>query len=100
MAPYTVMVDDNFHYMDEDERWQYGVFATAEEALAACRKIVDESLAHLHKPGMTAEELYQQYVLFGDDPFIVGPDVKGVLFSAWTYARERATAICGHQPAP
>jgi hypothetical protein len=23
MSPYKVMVDDNFHYMDEDERSEY-----------------------------------------------------------------------------
>jgi hypothetical protein len=23
---YKVMVDDNFHYQDEDERWEYGVY--------------------------------------------------------------------------
>jgi hypothetical protein len=32
MSPYKVMVDDNFHYMAEDERWEYGTFASAEEA--------------------------------------------------------------------
>jgi hypothetical protein len=36
MPRYKVMVDDNFHYQCEDERWQYGVFLTAEEAIAAC----------------------------------------------------------------
>ena len=45
MSQYKVMVDDNFHYMDEDERWEYGTFPTVEEALAACRKVVDASLA-------------------------------------------------------
>jgi hypothetical protein len=44
MSPYKVMVDDNFHYMAEDERWEYGTFATAEEALDACRRLVDEAL--------------------------------------------------------
>ena len=24
MSRYKVMVDDNFHYMDEDERYQHG----------------------------------------------------------------------------
>jgi hypothetical protein len=44
MSPYKVMVDDNFHYMEEDERWEYGTFATAEEALDACRRLVDEAM--------------------------------------------------------
>jgi len=101
MSPYTVMVADNFHYMDEDERWEYGTFATPEEALAACRKLVDEWLALNHKPGMTAAELYSQYMSFGDDPFIIAPnEAQGAAFSAWDYARERSAILCGRTPPP
>ena len=57
MSRYKVMVDNNFHYMDEDERYQHGVFLTAEEAIAACRRIVDEDLKTQAKPDMTATEL-------------------------------------------
>jgi len=95
MSQYTVMVDDNFHYMAEEERSEYGTFPTAEKAVAACRKLVDQSLAESYKPGMTAAELYDQYASFGDDPFIVAPPrtFKGVIFSARDYARERAQAM-------
>jgi hypothetical protein len=41
MSLYKVMVDDNFHYREEDERWEFGTFAAAEAAIAACRKLVD-----------------------------------------------------------
>ena len=34
---------------------------------------------------MTAEEVYEAYISFGDDPFI-----KGVKFSAWDYAKQLA----------
>jgi hypothetical protein len=34
--------------------------------------VVDECLAHLWKPGMSAEALWKAYRGFGDDPFIVG----------------------------
>jgi hypothetical protein len=93
------MVDDNFHYMDKEERWEYGTFATVEEALRACRQLVDDWLLHNHRPGMTADELYRQYTGFGDDPFIVAPHAPdaGVLFSAWDYARQRVQALCGGQ---
>ena len=95
MSLYKVMVDDNFHYMDEDERRELGTFATAEEALAACRKLVDDCLASEFKPGMSADELYDRYKLFGDDPFIVTmPGAETAAFSAWLYAHERAQAIC------
>jgi hypothetical protein len=33
-------------------------------------------------------------VNFGEDPFIVGPGVSGVPFSAWTYAAQRAVEMC------
>ena len=54
---YQVLIDDNFHYQDESERVKHGVFATAEEALAACRAIVDGYLSAAFKPGMTADAL-------------------------------------------
>ena len=31
--PYVVMVDDNFHYMDEGERYKHGEFADADVAI-------------------------------------------------------------------
>jgi hypothetical protein len=99
MSHYKVMVDDNFHYMDEDERWELGTFATAEEALVACRKLIDEWLAHDCKPGMSANDLYEQYTFFGDEPFILAlGGAEPVNFSARDYVRERVQAICGGPP--
>ncbi len=95
---YKVCVDDNFHYMDEAERSDAGVYDTAEEALAAVKRIVDESLRWGYKAVMTPAELYEQYIGFGTDPFIVSddPDCK---FSAWDYAKERSAAICAERAA-
>ena len=90
--PYTVLVDDNFDYMDEDKRYQHGAFATLEEAVQACQVIVDDFMHRTYRPGMSAAALYQEYVAAGEDPFIVGPGAK---FSAWTYAKERCEALCG-----
>jgi hypothetical protein len=93
---YQIFVDDNFHYMDEDERIAGDVFDTAEAAIAAAKMIVDESLRHEYRqnPGLSAEELWDYYTGFGDDPFIRSdphdPDCK---FSAWDYAEERAKEI-------
>ena len=96
MSPYRLMVDDNFHYMDEDDRYQAGTFATAAEAVAAARKIIDDWLAFNHKPDMTADALYGHYISFGDDPFVMAPEGEpAIAFSAWDYARERAQAMCG-----
>jgi hypothetical protein len=99
MSQYTVMVDDNFHYMEEDERWELGTFSTVEEATAACRALVDRSLRESHKPGMTAAQLYDHYTSFGDEPFIVAPPgvPKGV-FSARDYARSRVEELCAAEP--
>lgn len=94
---YKVLVDDNFHHMDEDARTEAGTYATAEEALAAVRARVDANLKHLYQPGMTAETLYSAYTDFGEDPFIVVTDAPPCKFSAWTYARERCQEML---PAP
>lgn len=96
MPRYTVTVDDNFHYQEGDQREQ-GTYDTLEQAIAVCRAIVDKSLAEEYRPGISAEALYDRYVSFGDDPFIVvieGVD-DGAEFSAWSYAKERCRAICG-----
>jgi hypothetical protein len=94
MCPYKIMVDDNFHYGEESERTEYGTVATAEEALAVCRRIVDESLLAEYRDGTTAERLHGRYTSFGDDPFVVALDgVPKIEFSAWTFARERAAQL-------
>ena len=95
---YKVFVDDNFHYMDEDERTFAGEFPDEESALAVCRRIVDECLENAYKPGMSAADLWQGYVGFGEDPFIVPVNAPAVKFSAWDYARQRCAELCT-QPA-
>ena len=89
---YTVYIDDNFHYMDEDARIKHGEYSTLPEAVQACEAIVDACLTRAYEPGMSAHKLYEGYVAAGDDPFIAGP---GANFSAWTYARQRCEALCG-----
>src|SRR3982074_1106126 len=68
MPSYKVLINDNAHYMDESERADHGVFANADEAVAACKEIVDDDLNAMWKPGTTARELYQLYVAFGPIP--------------------------------
>ena len=90
---YSVYVDDNYHFTDEDERYKLGDFATLDEAVAACKSMVDQFLKLEAPPdaGVTAADRYAQYTGFGPDPFIVSddPDVGHPGFSAWDYANER-----------
>jgi hypothetical protein len=88
---FKVLVDDNFHYMEEDERSVLGEFDTAEAAISAAKKVVDDYLRREYRPGMTAEALHERYTSFGDDPFISGGEVD---FSAWAYAKARCEVIC------
>jgi hypothetical protein len=94
--PYTVYVDDNFHYMDENERYKLGDFETLEAAIDACKKIVDQSLTYLHERGMTAAELYEKYTFAGEDPWVSGGSI--VPFCAWDYAKQNSEMISGSAP--
>lgn len=67
---WTVYVDDNFHFMNEDERYVLGTFESYEAAVAACRRIVDDFLRRSN--AKTADELFDLYAIFGEDPWIKG----------------------------
>ena len=91
--PFAVYVDDNFHYMDESERYKYGDYATYRGAYAACMKIIDGSLPTTNSNGLSADELYRDYVGFGEDPFIVPVPENRTAFSGWDYAKQRCSEI-------
>ena len=65
---YKVVVDDNFHYMDESERYTHGEFESFDIALSAAKALVDAELRSLYRSGITADELYSHYTSFGNDP--------------------------------
>ncbi|MCS6820447.1 MAG: hypothetical protein NZ551_01105 [Microscillaceae bacterium] len=79
---YVVMVDCNYHYMDESERYQAGEFDTPEEAINLCKEIVESSIQY--EEGKTPEELFNMYCMFGKDPYIIGD----VSFSGREYAKK------------
>lgn len=111
---YKVYVDDNFHYMDESERYELGDFPTLKSAVTACKDIVDRDLGNMieTRGPMTANELYEMYVTFGEDPWpcknIVGRDMANIVetkgtmtwpsadsfFCAWDYAKEQCAVLC------
>jgi hypothetical protein len=90
-----VFVDDHFHYQDEDHRYEHGEFDSPDEAVAACKRIVEECLEHMLKPNMTAEALFELYAMFGEDPFVIPAHA----FSAWDYAKERCEVLTQVPPA-
>ena len=85
---YIVMVDDNFHHMDENERYKYGEYGTPEEAIEICKKIIEKSI--VYKKGDTPKKLYSGYCMFGEDPFIIGD----IGFNARSYAKEYCKRLC------
>jgi len=93
---YLVLVDDNFHYQDESERYELGEYPTLAAAVEAAQQLVDDFLIRAWIPGMTAEALYRAYNAFGEDPWIISiPEDGGqIVFSAWDYAKKRAAELC------
>jgi hypothetical protein len=88
---YTVYLDENSHTADDEGRYRHGEYETAEAAIAECRRIVDDFLEPLRKPGTSSEELFRSYCLFAEEPFVVSsPPVR---FSAREYALERCKAL-------
>jgi hypothetical protein len=94
---YRVLVDDNYHAMDESERYTLGEYPSLDQAIEAAKAIVDAHLLSAHHVGMTALELLSGYKAYGEDPFIVSGDASGAKppFSAWEYAEQRSIQICG-----
>jgi hypothetical protein len=94
---YTVYVDDNFHYMDESERYKLGEFDDCASAVAACQKLVDEFLLQCVGENNSIEELHKSYTFFGEDPFILTDD-PNCKFSARDYAARRVDQMFGRTP--
>jgi hypothetical protein len=87
---YQVCVDDNYHYMDESERYSAGSYRSLSKAIEKCVEITVKSLEHMYEEGITPEKLKAQWTMFGDDPFIVGGE-GSVPFSARNFI---TTELC------
>jgi len=85
---FTVRVADNFAHPDETEHYTHGTFATADDAIAECRRLVDREFDHLFAQGVPLEKLFEFWLSFGEDPF-----VAGVQWSSFDYAHQRALAL-------
>ena len=91
---YTVMVDDNFHYMDESHRYELGKYDSLNEARNAAVKIVDEFLIENKETVADEGELIAMYCLYGEDPFILNDDLENH-FSARSYASQKCKELFG-----
>jgi len=91
---YEVYCLDNFHIpSDSSKNYTWGRYETYEEAFKVAKYIVDLCLMESYGPGMTGEELYSRFMMFGDTPMIMGPGGdRG--FAGEVYARQRAIEIC------
>jgi hypothetical protein len=91
---YKVLVDDNFHYQDPEERYTLGEYDTLDAAVEAAKGIVDDYLKENYQPEISARALFSLYQSFGEDPFISGHECDGIPFSAWNYAEAQCKVIC------
>ena len=89
---WTVMVSDNFHYMDSTKTWRRGEYRNYQDAVSVCQKMVDDCLEEYRPQCETPDKLYDHYLSHGDDPYIV-PDKNEHRFSAWAYARTRCDVM-------
>lgn len=87
MKKYIVFIDDNFHHGEETSRVKLGGFETCEEAVIACKGIVEEYFSRLESKH-SFKELWEGYMMYGEDPFISTED-KNCKFSAWDYAKQK-----------
>jgi hypothetical protein len=87
---WKVYEDGNLHPYDEDERIFVGEYRSLKKAERVCRKRIesylrDEKARH---PGIRGADLYDYYLNFGPDPFIIGGG-----FRAWKYAEKRCMLL-------
>lgn len=90
---YELYVDDNYYYLDEDERYKAGEFDTIDDAITAAKKIVDDFLLSIYqkRPYISPAELYAAYKQSGEDPWI-HPTYSD--YNSWDYAEARCREIC------
>lgn len=92
---YRIIVDDNFHFMDESESYDSGSFSTYEEAVAKCKIIIDDFLKDAVRPGDTSEGLYSTFIMYGETPHIDGEKLGN--FSALEYAKWKCQELTSNE---
>lgn len=91
---YLLFVDENFLYHNKADRYLRGVYEDCETAVRECRKIIDEFLMKIYGTGKTEQELWEYYIRWGEDPWVMEEDADADCgFSAWEYANMRVKEL-------
>lgn len=103
--PYHITVFDNFHPYEPEEAWVSGTFATADAAIAAVKRRIDDELAYLwsevchqDKGVSTLDRLVSQYNSFAEKPVAFSRN-GDVIFDSTAYMTSRAAEMIGEAPA-
>ncbi len=75
-----------------------GDYETLDEAIAASKRTIDESLLREFKPGMSGDELYGKFQAYGELPCIFRSEdqtLSGLGFNALNYSKARCAELCG-----
>lgn len=73
---FHLRVYDNYHYGDETEAYNHGQYETYAAAIIAAKAIVANFFETNWKPGIKADDLLGQFLIYGEDPIIL-PDEIG-----------------------
>ena len=91
---FEAFYDENSACQDPEAPSHAGRFATADEAIAECRRMVDADLDEVREPGMSGSAVLVQWQMWGRDPFIRADEGdQAPEWSAWKYAAIRAKTL-------
>ncbi len=92
---YSLIVVDNFHMGDIEEKDEYelGPFASCDEAAKHARGIID-AFARDQATGKNADELYRGWAQYGETPILATND-PDCTCSGREYARRRFEELHG-----
>ncbi len=88
---------DNFSAPSDGASSAGRTFDCYEDAVAHCKRVIDSFLEDNYKPGMSAEELWHFFAMFGEDASV--STGTGEAFSGWDYANHRCALLCAERSA-
>jgi hypothetical protein len=91
---YSVETYDAGEAPGERQPLTQGVFASAADALAAARKVIESNLSLSLTAGLSAADAFDEWRQFGDVPTIIAcGGAMPIEFDPFSYARERAREL-------